>query len=107
MQSGVKVFARDAPQITVNNCSFENLKYTDSFFPILYKHSKLCKYDAGAISVQMVSTNNNSISTGYLTDKTEHLCGKHGCARNICYWKSKELCKSKRQHNRFDFREEL
>ena len=69
MQGGFKVFARAAPQITVDNCSFENLKYTDSFFPILYKHSKLCKYDTGAISVQMVSTSDNSVSTGYLQIK--------------------------------------
>ena len=69
IQGGIKIFARDAPQITVENCVFEHLQYTDSFLPILYKHSKLCKYNVGAITVQMVSQNHETMAVGYLQIK--------------------------------------
>ena len=56
LQGGIKVFSYQAPEVIIENCKFENLKYSDPFVPILYKHSKLCKYKAGAVTIQTVST---------------------------------------------------
>ena len=78
IQGGIKIFARDAPQIRVENCLFENLQYTDSFLPILYKHSKLCKYKVGGITIQMVSNDYETINVGYLEIKQSKFLGNMG-----------------------------
>ena len=69
IQGGIKIFARDAPKITVENCVFEHLQYADSFLPILYKISKLCRYKVGGIAVEMVSSNYETMAVGYLQIK--------------------------------------
>ena len=68
-RAGINMFSYQAPQMTIDKCSFENLKFSDPFVPILYKHSKLCKYKAGAITIQTVSTDNSDTVVGSLRIK--------------------------------------
>ncbi len=54
-QAGLKVFSPSAPDISIQNCSFENLVFADSFLPILQKNSKRSKYNVAAVAIQLVS----------------------------------------------------
>ncbi len=59
-QGGIKVFAFASPQISIDNCTFDHLMYSDTFLPILHEHSQMFVNRAGAIVVQLISTDTMS-----------------------------------------------